>query len=546
MVIGVWLGATACASFAHAADFYVDPQSGSTSGNGSAAQPWRTLQEVLEANLVETRNWDQLPYDSSSQLVVKNAGAPIEAGDTIWLRSGYHGEVVIVSAYNASTITIAAESGHTPRLKSLNVRSASNWTIRGLSISPEHAPSYDPAQMVFIESHGYSGPSHDVVVEGCELYSVDDASGWSSDDWNSLSCNAIRVTGDDCTIRGNTIRNVNFGISVSGEGALVERNVVDGFAGDGMRGIGDYGTYQYNTIKNCYDVNANHDDGFQSWSNGPNGVGTEEVVGIVLRGNTFINYEDDNQPFRGTLQGIGCFDGTFVDWVVENNVVITDHWHGITLMGARNSRIVNNTVIDRNDTSPGPPWVSITPHKNGTPSEGCLVRNNLTTAISVPDGQDVMVDTNIIVDDLSAHFVDAAAFDLHLLATSEAVDAASDDQAPAIDRDEIPRPQGPAIDVGAYEYYEGTPDYPDAGPDGAAVGGGGVGGTDGTGGTGVAGAGGGAAAPPAPLSAAPGLEGFCGCRAVGGEATDPRPLSLLLLIALGRARRTRQGFRARA
>ena len=46
---------------------------------------------------------------------------------------------------------------------------------------------------------------------------------------------------------------------------------------------------------------------------------------MVLRGNTIINYEDPGQPHRGTLQGIGCFDGMFVDWVIENNVVIVDH-----------------------------------------------------------------------------------------------------------------------------------------------------------------------------------------------------------------------------
>jgi hypothetical protein len=119
-----------------------------------------------------------------------------------------------------------------------------------------------------------------------------------------------------------------------------------------MRGFGDHTTFQYNTIKNSYAVNGNHDDGFQSWSSGAGGVGTGEVVGIVLRGNTFINYEDPNQPHRGAMQGIGCFDGMYVDWVIENNVIIVDHWHGISFNGVRNTRIVNNTVLDPNGKSP--------------------------------------------------------------------------------------------------------------------------------------------------------------------------------------------------
>jgi hypothetical protein len=64
-------------------------------------------------------------------------------------------------------------------------------------------------------------------------------------------------------------------------------------------------------------------------------------------------------------------------WVVENNVVLTDHWHGISFYGARNLRIVNNAV------DPGPPWIMVTAHKGGTPSRDTLVRNNLTTDLSV-------------------------------------------------------------------------------------------------------------------------------------------------------------------
>ena len=126
------LGLLLClAAPAGATDFYVDPVSGSDGGDGSAAHPWRTLQAVVEAHLVETRNWESLPYQPGKQLVTVNAGAPVKAGDTLWLRTGYHGAVVISGAYNALPITVAAQSGHTPRLASLLVRSAQNWILQG-------------------------------------------------------------------------------------------------------------------------------------------------------------------------------------------------------------------------------------------------------------------------------------------------------------------------------------------------------------------------------------------------------------------------------
>jgi parallel beta-helix repeat protein len=218
-----------------------------------------------------------------------------------------------------------------------------------------------------------------------------------------------------------------------------------------LRGLGNYCTFQYNTVKNCYDVNGNHDDGFQSWSVGPNGVGSGQVVGLVLRGNTIINYEDPNQPHRGALQGIGCFDGTFVDWVVENNVIVTDHYHGITLLGARNCRVINNTVLDRNDGRPGPPWIRVNNHKKGMAPVDCVVRNNLATAFA--NAESVLEESNLKIQDPAALFVDVERFDLHLLPDAAAVDAGSSVDAPELDRDRIARPQGDGIDIGAYEWH---------------------------------------------------------------------------------------------
>ena len=386
-----------------------------------------------------------------SKLVVRNAGAPVRAGDTIRLRSGFHGDLTIERYYNLGHITLAAEEGHTPRLSSLRIRAGSHWTIRGLTISAEFGESYKRRTLVDLDSHGWHGPVHDIVVENCAIWSVADASAWTAGDWDRLSCNGIQVDGTRMTIRGNRLLNVNFGISVDASHSLITGNLVENFAGDGLRGLGNYCTFEYNTVKNCYDVNANHDDGFQSWSVGPTGVGSGEVVGVVLRGNTIINYDDPNQPYRGTLQGIGCFDGTFVDWIIENNVIITDHWHGITLGGARNCLVINNTVLDQNEDEPGPPWICVDKHKNGTASVGCVVRNNLATAFRNAAG--VLQENNLRIQDPAALFVDAAHFDLHLLPGARPSTPAAPSMPPELDRDRIPRPQGQGIDIGAYEWH---------------------------------------------------------------------------------------------
>ncbi len=442
-----------------AAEFYVDPVTGSdTTGNGSSASPWRTLQTVID-NKLETRDWNALPYTASSVLVTVNPGAPVKAGDTLWLRNGYHGAVLIQGAYNAAPVTIAAQAGHVAALRTLDVRAAQNWVLRGLSISPSHAPPLAQTTIVEIEDHNFFGPAWDVELHDSDVFTVADAAAWTANDWVNVASSGIDVGATRVTVRGCRVRNVRFGISVGGPSARIQENLIDGFSADGMRGLGDDGLFEYNRVQNNYvedPPDANHDDGFQSWSVGPGGVGTGEVRGVVLRGNVFINHVDPNHPLRSSMQAIGCFDGWFVNWVVENNVVVTDHWHGITFLGMRDSRIVNNTVIDLQSGTPGPPWIMVNPHKNLQPSVNVVVRNNLATDYSL-EGTNVVGDHNVefTLANAATLFL-APPFDLHLRPGTAAVDTGNAALAPPLDVEKQARPQGAGFDLGAYERFVPT------------------------------------------------------------------------------------------
>ncbi len=464
-----WILVSSLVSFwpasAFAKDFYVDAVNGSPDGDGSAAHPWQSIQEVVDSGLIRTQTWESLPYEEGKALVVINADAPVKAGDTIYLRNGYYGDLFIQALYNEGDIVIAAEPGQEPHLRTIHVQGGSHWVFRNLVVSTGFEEPITASTLVFLENHGFRGPTHDILVDGCRLMTVEDSSSWSLEDWNNLPSNGVRADGDNITIQGCHLLNVNFGITLSGQYSVAKDNVIENFAGDGMRGLGDYERFEHNVVKNCYDVNENHDDGFQSWSTGPDGVGTGEVVGVELLGNVIINYEDPNQPFRGTLQGIGCFGGMYVDWVVENNLVIVDHYHGISLYGAVNCRVINNTVYDPTEEKPGPAWIMIHDHKDGTPSVDTVVRNNIAPAFSGLDAPGVTADHNLTIDDPLVLFVDPVGYDFHLLATAPAVDSGSDDMAPSVDIEGEPRPQGEGVDMGAYEYHEGTIEYPDGGTD---------------------------------------------------------------------------------
>ena len=426
------------------ADFYLDPVTGDLDNPGTAAAPWPGLAEVLAADLVQRWVPDDYPYVDGAPLHLANPDAPVAVGDRLLLRDGDHGACTFMDAHNPDYLWIAAAAEATPVLQRLELIGVERLVVTGLTIRGQKSEEAG-GTLLAITSHGWRGPCRRISVRDCLLTSTDDIAGWSADDWNTRAATAVSATGDYLALHRNTARNVNHGLLMSGTCILVDGNEVENFAGDGLRGIGNDQIFQYNTVRNCYDVNENHDDGFQSFS--VNGQPPRERV--VLRGNVIIGYTDPQQPYRGTLQGIGCFDGFYIDWVIENNLVVTDHWHGITLLGASGCRVVNNTVVDLNDTDPGPPWIMIGDHKDGRPSRSCLIRNNIARSISAGDG--VRADHNLETTDLAAVFEDPAALDFRPLAGGPAVDTGSPDEAPAVDLAGNERPRGEGVDLGAYE-----------------------------------------------------------------------------------------------
>lgn len=425
---------------AQSAEYYLSATGGSLSNAGTRQAPLPSLEAVASAN------------------------RQFSAGDTLILLAGHHGAPTIRTV-NTAEVLVRPDSGADVTLKNLTLSSARFWTIRGLAISPENQSPFERVTLVTI-----SGGS-DNVVESCTLYSTRDGTGWSASEWTARSCNGISMSGTRNTVRDNTLLFTNFAIAVSGTYNLVQRNVVNHFMSDGMRGLGDYCTFEYNVVKNIYEVNSNHDDGFQSWSSGTGGVGTGVVRGVVLRGNTFINDEGQNHPLRGTIQGVGCFDGFFEDWVVENNVVFADHYHGITLLGARNCRVVNNTVLDPITSGSGRTWIRVAPHKNGTASTGNLVRNNIATSINCEAGIGT-VDSNldITTSQYASLFANPGQYDVRLRAGTSAIDAGNAQSAPSVDRNGNPRPRDgngdgvAAWDLGAFEFSTDAQDVAPAAP----------------------------------------------------------------------------------
>jgi hypothetical protein len=59
------------------------------------------------------------------------------------LRGGYHGELVVNGGSYDPPIVITADTGETPQVRRVRIGGASGLVVRGLSVSPSHAPSYE-------------------------------------------------------------------------------------------------------------------------------------------------------------------------------------------------------------------------------------------------------------------------------------------------------------------------------------------------------------------------------------------------------------------
>jgi parallel beta-helix repeat protein len=372
---------------ARGATFYCDPIQGSPQGDGSVAQPWRTLEEVIKSRLIQL-------YDAQGKLA--NPRAPVKPGDTLLLRSGWQGVIRIASGYNARPITIAAEPGQFPQVGWVEIGEGRHWLVKGLTISPSLAPTpleRPPRNLVMLGEHG-GEESEDLVIEDCFVYSVLDTRAWSAQDWIHKTSSGIWLGrhGRAHVARNNYVLNTRFGINLCAPECLAEGNVIANFSGDGLRVTRDGQIAQYNIVKNVFvgaaDGDANHDDGIQVFLFN---AGTGTLRDVTLRGNLILAREIDGLPFPNGLQGLGCFDGPLVPFTVEKNVVCVNHYHGISLYDAQGCTIQDNACYSRWPDR-AKPWIMLGQKKKQ--AAGNFVRNNLAHSFNFKDDADVKTENN--------------------------------------------------------------------------------------------------------------------------------------------------------
>jgi len=423
VVVALLLGGMAIAETTH----YVAATKAQRSGvsDGSASSPWPSVNAALKSGAVQ-------------------------GGDTLTLMDGDHGGLNLHNVAFDKRVTIVSQNERNAHVDRIQVTGRSqNLTFRNLSVWPKISGTGSNPLV------GANPASSDITVEGLIVGSGPDANRfltWNLAQWHRRKINGIHLKGARGVVRNNTVTGIRFGIITAGVDSLVERNWVNGFSGDGLRGIGDRNIFRGNRVTNCIKIDKNHDDGFQSWS--PRKRKNASITGGIIEGNTIIEWtEAPGHPLQCRLQGIGMFDGFFDNYIIRNNLISVSAYHGIAVYGGRGVKVVNNTVVSNSGKAQKNPWIGIFNHKNGTPAQNILVANNLAMLYKGKPNraQNTIFAANSIIKSPLGAFANAAGFNYSPVARSGFIDTAISDYAPGFDIMNLRRPAGGGPDRGAIE-----------------------------------------------------------------------------------------------
>ncbi|MCH6258279.1 right-handed parallel beta-helix repeat-containing protein [Puniceicoccaceae bacterium K14] len=305
---------------AQTAEYYADPTV-EDGGQGTRESPWPSLQKsIAEGNL-----------------------SKLKPSDTLYLKDGYHGSATI-SGINEDFITITSAPDQQATLSRLTLTKAARWNITNLRISPTFGGQpYKGDIVTLTNKHPESGKN---ILENCEIFAEDSHLDFEFEDWINVNKGVlIGQYGTGTIVRNCYIRNTRFALTMTAFDCLAEGNVIEHYSGDGIRMTRDGQTAQYNIIKKAFAPtwkgDKNHDDAIQCFLH-EKGSGT--MRNLTISHNIIIGHDPKAEPFAAINQGIGLFDGPLVNFTIEGNVVMVNHWHGISVYDGQDCTIASNVV----------------------------------------------------------------------------------------------------------------------------------------------------------------------------------------------------------
>ena len=418
----------------NAQTYYCNPNGGNLDNPGTVELPLPSLQKVLSSDF------------------------KLMPGDSLILMSGNHGTPEL-KGINANYIFIIAAKNQNPVISHLDIAKTApttKWYIKNINFSGENSDSK--------ELISFYDKSMFINIEQCNFYSKENTETWSLDKWKQNTISAITIKGSRHKLISNSFKNISTAIHVKANNCTFSGNKINNFTNFGFLCEGNNNIFTNNLIKNLVYTGFNA----AAFKAGNDNTTNINYKSNILLGNVIIDYTNPDSKHKAPLMGIIGFDASYSDWIIENNLIVTDHWHGISFMNMKKSLIINNTVIDPylgtkysnlekdlQSKSFGPVRIWITQKDNNNKSLNNRIINNLVSDFQIDDSL-ATISNNIKVPSsysaMDRYFQQWDYLNFNLRDSSLAINAGNNKLAPKIDASGTSRPIGKTVNIGAYEY----------------------------------------------------------------------------------------------
>ena len=321
--------------------------------------------------------------------------ANAKGGETILLAEGNYGELFMAAKSKfpitfPSTVTIASADPAKPAvLTGLDLRGAGNLTFDGILFD------YTFKEGDNIWKRPFSVVDSDHITIRNSVFDGDLARGVSEvDDGLGWAFGLAFRQSSNILVENNEVYNFYRGMVFSGSDITVRDNELHSLRMDGMNfskvsGVLIENNHLHNFVRSA--DKADHADMIQFWTNGA----TEPSTDITIRGNILDVGEGNstqsifmrNEEVDRGRAGEEMF---YRNILIEDNVIINGHLHGITVGETDGLVIRNNTVVSHVSGLDGTTLASVSiPRINlKADSVNVEVTGNITSAIGGWSGQD--------------------------------------------------------------------------------------------------------------------------------------------------------------
>ncbi|THD65100.1 nitrous oxide reductase family maturation protein NosD [Phenylobacterium sp.] len=290
-----------------------------------------------------------------SDAEIQPALAKAKPGDTVSFAAGTYGQLAVNRQWADPGVTIRPAPGAKVSFTNVTVANAAGVTVREFTVLSDAigfmAINSERIVASKLDIHGAldgeltAKAGTGVIVRNIKASEVSDC------DVHHTGCGIGHQGCDGLIIRGNTIHNFRF---------------------DGVRGGSSNLTVEGNEIRDMYPAPADHPDGIQFWTT----LLSAPVENVTIRRNRVLR--NKGLPFQGIFVadeanvGIHGLD-------IEENLVVSDHFHGISVYHGTSPKIIGN-YVNGHEGAGVRPWIKV---------EGCtdpVIKDNVCPGNFVTTG----------------------------------------------------------------------------------------------------------------------------------------------------------------